>query len=63
MSSLDQAYATQLTNIQKKTGKSLDELARLIQSSGLKRSRKFSRLRKMLGSLPQADRVTIAFSR
>jgi len=45
MSSLDQAYATQLTNIQKKTGKSLDELAQLIQSSGLS---KHAEIRSML---------------
>lgn len=35
MSSLDKAVQTQLDNIQKKTGKSLDELAVLIQKSGL----------------------------
>ena len=35
MSSLDQAIQTQIDNIQKKTGKSLDELAALVKSSGL----------------------------
>lgn len=35
MSSLDKAYQTQLENIQKKTGKSLDELATIISKSGL----------------------------
>ena len=35
MSTLDQARETQLKNIQTKTGKSLDELTALIQSSGL----------------------------
>jgi len=35
MSSLDKAIQTQLENIQKKTGKSLDELSTLIQKSGL----------------------------
>lgn len=35
MSSLDKAIQTQLDNIQKKTGKSLDELAILVQKSGL----------------------------
>jgi Domain of unknown function (DUF5655)/Domain of unknown function (DUF4287) len=45
MSSLDQAYATQLSNIQKKTGKSLDELTQLIQSSGLS---KHAEIRSML---------------
>lgn len=35
MTDLDKALATQLANIQQRTGKSLDELARLIQESGL----------------------------
>jgi hypothetical protein len=35
MSSLDAAVATQLNNIQKKTGKTLDELTALVQNSGL----------------------------
>ena len=35
MSSLDQAYATQLKNIQTKTGKTLDQLYALIKKSGL----------------------------
>ena len=35
MSSLDKATQTQIDNIQKKTGKSLAELAALVQSSGL----------------------------
>ena len=35
MSSLDQAVQTQLDNIQKKTGKSLDELAAIVHKSGL----------------------------
>lgn len=35
MSSLDQAVQTQLSNIQKKTGKSLDELAAIMRKSGL----------------------------
>jgi hypothetical protein len=37
MSSLDKAFQTQLDNIQKKTGKSLDELAAIIKKSGLTR--------------------------
>jgi predicted transport protein len=45
MSSLDQAYSTQLENIQKKTGKSLEELAVIVQSSGLS---KHSEIRSML---------------
>jgi hypothetical protein len=35
MSSLDKAVQTQLDNIQKKTGKSLDELSALVKKSGL----------------------------
>ncbi|HEX5943985.1 MAG TPA: DUF4287 domain-containing protein [Anaerolineales bacterium] len=35
MSSLDKAMQTQLDNIQKKTGKSLEELAGIIEKSGL----------------------------
>jgi len=35
MSSLDKAWQTQIENIQKKTGKSLDELAAIIRKSGL----------------------------
>ncbi len=35
MSAIERAKATQLANIQKKTGKSLDELTKFIQSSGL----------------------------
>lgn len=45
MSSVDQAYQTQLNNIQKKTGKSMDELAAIIHGSGLT---KHSELRSML---------------
>jgi Domain of unknown function (DUF5655)/Domain of unknown function (DUF4287) len=37
MSSLDKATQTQLENIQKKTGKSLEELAAIIKQSGLTR--------------------------
>jgi len=35
MTSLDKAIQTQLDNIQKKTGKSLDELAAIVRKSGL----------------------------
>ena len=35
MSSLDKAVQTQLDNIQKKTGKSLDELSAIVKKSGL----------------------------
>jgi hypothetical protein len=45
MSSIERAKATQLANIQKKTGKSLEELTHLIQSSGLS---KHGEIRSML---------------
>lgn len=45
MSSLDQAVQTQINNIQKKTGKSLDELAAIVKKSGLA---KHGELRDML---------------
>jgi hypothetical protein len=45
MSTLDQAVQTQLTNIQKKTGKTLDELSALVKSSGLT---KHGEIREML---------------
>ncbi|MBI1322480.1 DUF4287 domain-containing protein [bacterium] len=35
MSSVDKAIATQLTNIEKRTGKTIDELAAIVHSSGL----------------------------
>lgn len=35
MADLDKARATQLANIEKRTGKSLDELTRIVKSSGL----------------------------
>ena len=35
MSSLDKAVQTQIENIQKKTGKSLDQLAAIVKNSGL----------------------------
>jgi hypothetical protein len=37
MSSIDQGYQTQLQNIEKKTGKSLDELTALVKNSGLQK--------------------------
>jgi len=45
MSSIERAYATQLANIQKKTGKSMEELTKLILSSGLT---KHGEIRRML---------------
>ncbi len=45
MSSVDQAYETQLKNIQIKTGKTLDRLYAMIQNSGLT---KHGEIREML---------------
>ena len=45
MSSVERAKATQIENIQKKTGKSMEELTELIQSSGLS---KHGEIRSML---------------
>ena len=45
MSSVERAKATQLANIQKRTGKSLEELSNIIQSSGL---HKHGEIRSML---------------
>jgi Domain of unknown function (DUF5655)/Domain of unknown function (DUF4287) len=45
MSSLDQARQTQIDNIQKRTGKSLDELSAIVQQSGLS---KHGEIREML---------------
>lgn len=60
MSSVEQAYETQLKNIQAKTGKSLEELAQLIQTSGLtKHSEIRSMLIDMLG-LGYGDANTLA---
>lgn len=47
MDSLDKAVQTQITNIQKKTGKSLDELAAIVKKSGLT---KHGEIRDMLKS-------------
>jgi hypothetical protein len=45
VNAVDKAYQTQLDNIQKKTGKNLDELAGIIKSSGLS---KHGEIREML---------------
>jgi hypothetical protein len=50
MTDLDKALATQLANMQQRTGKSLDELARLIHESGLtKHGELVSMLKSTLG--------------
>lgn len=60
MSTLDKAVATQLANIQKKSGKSLDELAAIVRSSGLeKHSEIVAMLKKNLG-LGHGDANAIA---
>ena len=45
MSSLDKAFQTQIDNIQKKTGKSMDELTEIVKKSGLN---KHGEIREML---------------
>lgn len=60
MSSVDQAYETQLKNIQKKTGKSLDELTSLIQQSGLTRHGEIRDMLKRELSLGYGDANTLA---
>lgn len=47
MSNVEQAYQSQMKNIQSKTGKKLDELGAIVKNSGL---RKHSELREMLMS-------------
>ena len=49
MSSADKALATQLRNIQTKTGKSLDELAAIVKSSGLTKHGEIRDMLKRLG--------------
>jgi hypothetical protein len=60
MSSVERAKQTQLANIQKKTGKTLEELATLIQSSGLTKHGEIrSMLIEMLG-LTYGDAYNLA---
>lgn len=50
MNSIDQAVATQLANMEKRTGKSLDELATIVRRSGLeKHGEQVAMLKRELG--------------
>lgn len=60
MSSLDQALQTQLENIQKKTGKSLEELTAFINSSGLSRHGEIRDMLKRELGLGHGDANTLA---
>jgi len=55
MSSLEQAYETQIKNIQKKTGKSLEELAAVIKASGLTKHGEIRELLKQILELGHGD--------
>jgi hypothetical protein len=59
MSSIDQAYETQLKNIQAKTGKSLDELYALIRQSGLTKHGEIRDMLKRDLSLGHGDANTL----
>lgn len=60
MSSIDQAYETQLKNIQAKTGKSLDELYALIRTSGLTKHGEIRDMLKRDLGLGHGDANTLA---
>lgn len=60
MNTLDQAYATQLANIQKKTGKTLAQLTALVKSSGLTRHGEIRDMLKEKLGLGHGDANTIA---
>lgn len=59
MSSVEQAYQTQLKNIQTKTGKTLDELSALIRASGLTRHGEIRDLLKRELGLGHGDANTL----
>lgn len=60
MSSVEQAYQTQLKNIQAKTGKTLDELTAIVRASGLTKHGEIrERLKRELG-LGHGDANTLA---
>ncbi len=60
MSTLDKAVATQLANIQKKTGKSLDELTALVRGSGLEKHSEIVAMLKSTLGLGHGDANAIA---
>ena len=59
MGSLDKAMQTQLDNIQKKTGKSLDQLAAIVRNSGLTRHGEIRDYRKRELGLGHGDANTL----
>jgi hypothetical protein len=59
MSSLDKAIQTQLENIQKKTGKSLDELAAIVKKSGLSKHGEIRDMLKTMLGLGHGDANTL----
>jgi hypothetical protein len=59
MSSVEKAYETQIKNIQAKTGKSLDELGALMQSSGLTKHGELRELFKQTLGLGHGDANTL----
>jgi hypothetical protein len=65
MSSLDQAYETQLKNIQTKTGKTLDQLYALIKKSGLTKHGEIRDMLKRELSLGHGDAnaLTLAYQK
>ncbi|MBM3765690.1 MAG: DUF4287 domain-containing protein [Acidobacteria bacterium] len=60
MSTLDKAVATQLANIQKKTGKSLDDLTALVRGSGMEKHGEIVAMLKTTLGLGHGDANTIA---
>jgi hypothetical protein len=59
MNSLDKAIQTQLENIQKKTGRSLDELAALVRASGLTKHGEIREMLKQKLGLGHGDANTL----
>jgi hypothetical protein len=60
MSSVDQATATQLSNIEKKTGRSLAELAEIARNSGLSKHSEIHNMFKRDFNLGYGDANTLA---
>lgn len=60
MNTVDQAYQTQLKNIQTRTGKNLDELYALIRASGLSKHGEIREMVKEKFSLGHGDANTLA---
>ncbi|MBM3757514.1 MAG: DUF4287 domain-containing protein [Acidobacteria bacterium] len=60
MSTLDKTVATQLANIQKKTGKSLEELTAFVRGSGMEKHSEIVAMLKTTLGLGHGDANTIA---